>query len=692
MKNLLRKLFFWDEPAQGAFFGLTLLPMAVWFVFSAFCVLLVIDYRLLMNSSVIALLVFAALGTVAYVLALELRMQMLLRLKASFSWKRIWIPLGLFALSLGYGAFVGFLDAMHWKAVICGALVLGCCLWNFQLFAVSWKNIAGTLAWIGTLIVFWCAFAFAYAPLLIGGSLKEMSSGWIRSNGIPFGHELYQWFHLSTAAGSFCFLALGILLLAAGYLLFGSLLADYAKLPLRKLFNGKIRCIWGIAAASYALFLVLALWESAAYHRATKELEAHFGRPLTSAELERQFYEGRAANSAFWEQLEAADHEYYNSMSEQENEYLYHPDAIFPEAIQARHKKFFLENAARQKLEQMLTAPIPPPKRDYADDQMLVAMPSSDLAMCRELARMNRQRILFALEDGEFDVVSASLDRMDSLREYLWKDHLYIAYLVGIAVEAIRQSALEKILASGLPPDEWLSAQAAKLAEVERQTELQEERFLFGESVSILNIFHWLAYYSGANTSLPAGLHYHSLRFLFPQAWWLTANEIKGLARMLCVHHFSELPTSRSGNILADMLLPAFSRGSEKMKSTIASCRVLRGLIQAEQIKRRTGEYPDSIDGLPQDPFSEQPLKYTKGACEIVEEIYQEEKNEEKSGENDEILYISEPSSKYVPQKRTLQAVQIWSVGPDGVNDGGSGHDNGKDDIRFIIPIRFVSQ
>ncbi len=423
MKNLLRKLFFWDEPAQGAFFGLTLLPVAVWFVFSAFCGLLVIDYRLLMKSSVIALLVLAALGTVAYVLALVLRMQMLLRLKASFSWKRIWIPLGLFALSLGYGAFVGFLDAMHWKAVICGALVLGCCLWNFQLFAVSWKNIAGTLAWIGTLIVFWCAFAFAYEPFR-AGTLHELSmTSWIKGV-IPFSNELYQLFRLWTAAGSFCFLALGFFLVIVGYFCFGSLLADYAKLPLRKLFNGKIRCIWGIAAASYALFLVLALWESAAYHRATKELEAHFDRPLTSAELERQFYEGRAANSAFWEQLEAADHEYYNSMSEQENEYLYHPDAIFPEAIQARRKKFFLENAARQKLEQMFIAPIPPPKRDYADDQMLVAMPSSDLAMCRELARMNRQRILFALEDGEFDVVSASLDRMDSLREYLWKDHL----------------------------------------------------------------------------------------------------------------------------------------------------------------------------------------------------------------------------------------------------------------------------
>ena len=30
MKPLLRKIFFWDEPAQGAFFGLTLLLLTAW--------------------------------------------------------------------------------------------------------------------------------------------------------------------------------------------------------------------------------------------------------------------------------------------------------------------------------------------------------------------------------------------------------------------------------------------------------------------------------------------------------------------------------------------------------------------------------------------------------------------------------------------------------------------------------------
>ena len=32
MKHLLRKIFFWDAPAQGAFFGVTLLLTLPWFL------------------------------------------------------------------------------------------------------------------------------------------------------------------------------------------------------------------------------------------------------------------------------------------------------------------------------------------------------------------------------------------------------------------------------------------------------------------------------------------------------------------------------------------------------------------------------------------------------------------------------------------------------------------------------------
>ncbi len=690
MKPLLRKIFFWDEPAQGALFGLTLLPVLVWLALSVFCCIMVIDYSLLWKFSVLASMVFAALGILAYALILEFRMQILLRWKVDFHWKRIWIPIALFALSLVYGAVVSFIDGMHWKGLACGALVLGCILWNYKFFVVSWKNLAGTLAWIAAFIVFWTAFAFAYEPFR-GGTLHELSmTTWVREV-IPFSDELYQWFWLWTAAGSFCFLALGFLLVAAGYFLFGSLLADYAKLPLRKLFDRKVRSIWGMVACSYVVFLGMAFWETSAYHRAIKDLEKHFGHPLTSAELERQYYEGRSANPAFWEQLETTRKKYVDSQDKNEWEFFYHPDAVFPENIHASRKKSFQENAALKKLEQMLTGPIPPPKRNYADDQMLVAIPIPELSKCRELSRMERQCILFALEDGDFDTASKALGRMDAFRDFLWKDHIYISYLVGIAVEAFRQQSLGKILASGQASDEWLTAQAARLSEVERQAEQKEEHFLFGESVSSLNIFHWLAKYAEKDSDSPRPfLHYHSLRFLFPQGWWLAAKEIKGMAKVLRVRHFSDLPSQRTGNVLVNLLLPGLSKGTEKKQSIIAACRVLRGLIQAEQMKRRTGAYPDSIDGLPEDPFSGQPLKYRKSSCQMVEEVCQEKKVE-----NDEDKLFSGSSYVFEKRERTVEAVQIWSVGPDGIDDGGlnkkaeygSGLKN-KDDIRFIVPIQ----
>ena len=66
-------------------------------------------------------------------------------------------------------------------------------------------------------------------------------------------------------------------------------------------------------------------------------------------------------------------------------EFLYHLTPFFPKPSKPVAKSPFWKKRTPE-LEQMLTVPISPPKRNYADDQMLAATPSLDLLMCREMA------------------------------------------------------------------------------------------------------------------------------------------------------------------------------------------------------------------------------------------------------------------------------------------------------------------
>ncbi len=156
---------------------------------------------------------------------------------------------------------------------------------------------------------------------------------------------------------------------------------------------------------------------------------------------------------------------------------------------------------------------------------------------------------------------------------------------------------------------------------------------------------------------------------------------------------YDQLPQKATGSVLADMMISSLTQTGEKKRSYIASCRVLRGLIAVEQLKRRTGVYPDSPNDLPADPFTNQPLKYRKGQCEVRRYYAKWLPGETEEGAED-----VEPSQNgewtLEDKTETVEAVQIWSIGPDGIDDGGldvvkKGSDvwQRADDIRFIIPI-----
>ena len=85
--------------------------------------------------------------------------------------------------------------------------------------------------------------------------------------------------------------------------------------------------------------------------------------------------------------------------------------------------------------------------------------------------------------------------------------------------------------------------------------------------------------------------------------------------------------------------------------------------------------------------------KYRKGKCEVTRPYAKWVPDETEEWAED---VESPPSGQWTLEGKTetIDAVQIWSVGPDGIDDGGLGV-KGKgsdirrtDDIRFIIPIR----
>ena len=107
------------------------------------------------------------------------------------------------------------------------------------------------------------------------------------------------------------------------------------------------------------------------------------------------------------------------------------------------------------------------------------------------------------------------------------------------------------------------------------------------------------------------------------------------------------------------------------------------------------GVYPDSPNDLPVDPFTNQPLKYRKGRCEVRRYYAKWVPYETEDGAED----IESPQKgqwTLEGKDETVDAVQIWSIGPDGIDDGGldsvkrEGSDvwQRADDIRFLLPIR----
>ncbi|NLT47168.1 MAG: hypothetical protein GXX92_02025, partial [Clostridiales bacterium] len=428
-----------------------------------------------------------------------------------------------------------------------------------------------------------------------------------------------------------------------------------------------------------------------------QKLETHFGHPMTAVELGRQFYDGRRANPVFWQEMEKIFEEYDKTHENKEWMFDRHPYAILPDDIYAKRKKAFLTSKERILLENMVEAALQPPERKYAEDFMIAAMLLPETSMLKKMSNLERRHILYAIDSGDFETAAKAITRMDNICDFLQKDHFYISYLVWMTIGNIRLEALNKILEAGIPPEKWLEEQLQILTEMEAKVRQMEKQVLYGEAVSLFNTLHWLAHYAGyaGNDMKKTSLYFHSLRFFFPQGWWQAASNGKGLAQIFHVSEFAQLPDKATGYPCIVMACAGYHQTNRRILGFTASCRILRGLIEAELLKRSTGDYPETMNNLLIDPFSGQLLKYRKEPCQIIVHVYQKVRKDEEmpSAEGMDDIH-TEDSYEFVAEKCTVEAVQIWSVGPDGIDDDGmlqeseyGSGENAKDDINFIIRL-----
>ena len=654
MMRLLRNIFFLDAPEKGAFFGLTLVFTLPWFLL----VWLFHDSRILCG-----LWVWTITGN-------------------------FWENPAVMAPTV--------------LAVICFLYAIFLC-WNGRARRVGWhlKPQKGDLFLYMAIA---CAFAAGFVLYVILVTLRLETAFTFRElqmwyTGIPQALGLYgnAWFF---------FALIGLAFYIASYLLLGKGIAFIGKVEFRKLCGKGVIALWGLVASSYLFCLAMALRATSDYHRSIAELSEFFGRPMTAEALGEIYFNGRKTDAAFWKRMEELLEKRgksfdawmeYGTNGRSNGNLIDAPDVIMEDELYSQWKAYFLADESIRELEAMLDAPLPPTEREFRDDKMLNDMRTEELARCRSLARIALWRLRLAIEADDADAAQKAWHRLENICDYLHKEPFLHGSLVWMAVMHFRMTALERLIPWEKTDTAWLETQADRLSELEETQRQLHRRTVYSEAVIMSNTLSVFPTMDRDVADIPM-VKLTAIRWFFPMFWWMLADDAAEMMRHYKTDDCSDYPETYGDNWLMGMLgAPLTKIGKERFPSFVAELRIMRGLIAAELHKRRYGSYPDTHEGLLTDPFSGQPLKYRKGACQITRQYCKPLPNDESEEETEDSGDLfGEAKGKWIIESKedTVDAVQIWSIGPDGIDDGGikrkaeyGSEEKNKDDIRHLIQI-----
>ena len=637
MKTFLKKLFYLDAPAEGAFAGTTLLFVSLWLAPALY--LLCggeADWtpkQLFRGENRPLVFLWLPLVLLLYWLILFVRFHRseILRRKPKWNSPGMLVSLAVLIPTLAAALMLSQQNAVGYG--FCLLLVLPVWAMPPASLPEQWKYwLARGLCWTGA---FLCAVHF----------LKCLRLTW---------H--YEWFYgMSTTTcrdGNYTpgkdllIVWLGVILFIAGYLSSAKMYAAAAGIRFRKIFGLPVKITLGIGAAVYLVSGVMAVAQHHAAERTASELGEFYGYPLNAAGMnallrKTGWSDGiQGKDRRLEDQLRKSLQRYDVSRYP----YLWIGNAVLPEADRKRWRTEIEQLQALKTLELELEKLLQPGFVPAEDGSVGTA--SNYGSIFWRFCCFERWKIIFLLEENKVPEALASLKRMENALEYFRRNPVNIHALIWNDAQC-RLDAMELLLADGRVPDPELKRWAADLEQREKEIPERERLSIYIHAVGINDLFYRLAH---GDHSLPL----YPLRWLYPPAWYYAELDRKMSLSRFRHNRYTELPCTNYkfgiGRFYSNLPVQIMTRLS---RTLTAKYRAMRALIGVELEKRRTGKYPDKLENPPADPFTGKPMFYKKGKMPLIVKVW------------DPAL------GRLIAEKREADGISIWSVGWNRKNDQG---------------------
>ncbi len=564
MKKFWKKVFFWDEPAKGAFFALVLLLLGTWFLWTLF----------LLEGG------FIDLGRFWHWVRFSGSM-----VQTSFPFDAWW---NLCLLPLVFLGILVYFFLLQWH--LRHAFDSGSAGKDFGKWSVALAAVWGA------------------AVLCIGYTCHLIST------------NLYwdSFFHYieAGAAGLPYWLAASLLLLLAAVLVTGKFCSVMGNFPFRNVFTLPVKILAGAFLLAWGGMVVSSLILAGLSEKETRFLEKQFMQPLTRAALREASFRNRKVDKAFWAKL--------IPLAEKElGRETIHPFAEFTPARLGAWRKKFESSPEIAEINRMLDkAPLPAYPWNF--DENYISMRFPDLQVLSRLKDHQVWRIRFALERQDRTAILAALKRMDNLIAYAGELPLVLFSGVRLRMSADKRRVLEEVLASGiLTKEDLLRLKARCRAEREACPELERRRI---RAEALVAAGCWDEWPVMDRIGKKCRIYpWKDFRFLLPQCWLIyEANRLSARRRFRGVDKFFDIVHKNELSVFtwfAEMFTPPRRPGIDFRKAELGwAC--MEFFIDQELYRLEHGKLPDDLP-LPVDPANGKKLTYTRGPVTVKKDVFE---------------------------------------------------------------------